>query len=173
MILLKAIARLLRLLNSETSANSIAFAIALGMFLGLVPLLTLQALLAALVVMFFRVNISACLLSMFLFWAVPLAAHGSLDAAGVALLEAPALEGLWTALYNSPLYWLGTHEAVTLASTLLALALFLPVYLLGRLAVVAYRTRFERWWISLPFVAALRASRLYRLYLRLDSPFGA
>lgn len=173
MILLKSIVKLLRLLNSETSANAIAFAVALGMFLGLVPFLTLQSFLALVVVMFFRVNMSACVFSTFLFWPVSALAHGPLDMAGVALLEAPGLEWLWTALYNSPLYWLRTHEAVTLASTLVGLGLFVPVYLVGRLGVYVYRKRLGQWWVSLPFVAALRASRLYRLYLRLDSPFGA
>jgi uncharacterized protein (TIGR03546 family) len=172
MILLKSIVKLIRLLNSETSANSIAIALALGMFLGLVPLLTLQALLVALVVMFFRVNVSACLLAMAAFWPLHVLLREPLDAAGVALLESTPLEGLWTSLYNSPLHWIGTHDAVTLASTLLALALLAPVYLLGRLGVLLYRTRFGQWWIGLPFINALRASRLYRLYLSLDSPFG-
>ncbi len=43
MLVLKFLVRFVRLLNSETSSAAIALAFALGVFLGLVPTLTLQA----------------------------------------------------------------------------------------------------------------------------------
>ena len=61
MVVLRFLVKALKLLNSETAAASIAASVALGMFLGLVPLLTLQALLVLAVVLFLRVNLMAAI----------------------------------------------------------------------------------------------------------------
>jgi len=171
MIVLKVLFKFVRLLNSETSATALALAFALGAFLGFVPVLTLQAWVVLAVVLFFRVNITATLFTWGGCKLLSLVLKGAFDGIGVALLESGGLRGLWTFLYNSPLYLCGTHHSTTLGGTVVGLALFLPVLLSAKAAVNFYRGRFNEWWSQFGLANAMRASKLYRLYAWIDSPF--
>jgi uncharacterized protein (TIGR03546 family) len=171
MIVLKLLFKFVRLLNSETSATALALAFALGAFLGFVPFLTLQAWIVLLVVLFFRVNLTAAL---FTWGACKLASipmKGALDGLGMSLLEGGAFKGLWTFLYNSPLYLCGTHHSTTLGGTVVGLALLLPAFFASKAVVNLYRGRFNEWWSQFGLANALRATKLYRLYAWIDSPF--
>lgn len=168
----RCLVKLVKLLNSETSSLALALALSLGMFLGLVPILSLQGLLAAGIVLFFRVNIAAAFLAFCIFKLAALGLGGLLDALGVAVIEAPALTGLWAWLYNAPvLSLLGTNHSVTLGGTIVAAALFAPVFLGARALIESYRAWFNERWTQLAVVNAFRATKLYRAYLWLDSPF--
>lgn len=171
MLLLKFLVRFVRLLNSETSAAAIALAFALGVFLGLVPILTLQAFAALLVLMFFRVNMTAAFFSMAVFKLLSLALAGTFDKLGVTLLESPGLAGLHTWLYNSPLSLCGLNHSTTLGATATAALLFVPVFALSWWIVNAYRRSFSEWWTALGIVNAFRGSKIYKIYAWLDSPY--
>ena len=174
MFVLKLLVKLVKVLNSETSAASLAAAVTLGMVLGLVPLFTLQAAVAVLVLLFFRVNIAAALLGMGLFKLAGLALGGTFHSIGAALLEKPSLFGFWTGVVNAPLLsFANLNHSVTLGATLAAVVLALPVFLLAKALVSQYRSRFNEWFTQLGFVSAFRGSKIYQLYLWLDSPFGA
>ena len=56
--MLTLLARILKALNSETSARSLAIAVVLGMFLGLTPLWRVHNLIILLAALIFRVNLS-------------------------------------------------------------------------------------------------------------------
>ena len=168
----KRILKFVKLLNSETSATSIALALSLGMFLGFVPLLTLQGFLALAVVLFFRVNLSGALLTFLVFWPVSKVLEGPFDALGVALLESPSLVGLWTFLYNTPGFsMMGTNHSVTLGATLVASLLFPVLFFLSRSLVRKYRRRFNERWTKIAAVNAFRGSWVVRIYSWFDSPF--
>lgn len=172
MPIFKTILKLVKLLNSETSANALAAAFSLGMFLGFVPLLSLQGLLAIAIVLFLRVNVMAAFLSFFVFWGVSKALEGPFDALGVALLESPSLVGLWTGLYNAPvLSMMGTNHSVSLGSTLVAAALLAPFFFAARGLIRKYRVRFNERWTSFGAANAFRGSWVYRIYSWFDSPF--
>lgn len=172
MFLLKLVAKAIKVLNSETTARALALAASLGMVLGLVPMATLQWFLVAMVVLFFRVNLTAALFSMAMFKLLSLALRGTFDSIGVSLLESDGLVGLWTSLYDSPLYFLGTHHSITLGATLAAAVLAGPIYVLGLLGVGFWRRTISERWTRLGVVNAWRGSKLYRLYRFIDSPFG-
>lgn len=172
MFVLKLLVKTVRLLNSETSSTAIALAVVFGMFLGLVPFFTLQAVLALAIVLFCRVNLSVTLFTFGLFKLAALALGPALDGIGAGLLETESLQGLWAGLYNSPLHFCRTHNSIALASTLAALVLAAPVFLIAKILVDAYRDRLNEWWTGLGFVSAFRGSKLYRLYCWLDSPVG-
>ncbi|GEM_PF-3421105 len=172
MWIFKSIVKLVKLLNSETSATSLGLAFSLGMFLGFVPLLTLQGLAVLAVVLFFRVNLSGTILFFFPFWAASKALQGPFDSIGVSLLESPALLGLWTFLYNAPgLSLMGTNHSVTLGATLVATALVGPFFMASRALVRAYRGKVSERWAKLGAANALRGSWVYRIYSWIDSPF--
>ncbi len=172
MLVLRFLVKLVRLLNSETSANSIALAFALGMFLGLVPLLTLQGIAVLMVVLFFRVNLTAALFTLALFKLAGLALRGPFDALGCSLLEKPSLLGLHTWLYNSPLSACSLNHSITLAATVTGLLLVAPVFFISRALINAYRTTINERMAQLGIVNAFRGSRIYKLYEWLDSPYG-
>ena len=174
MFVLKLLVKLVKVLNSETSAASLAAAVTLGMVLGLVPLFTLQAALAVLVLLFFRVNIAAALLGFGLFKLGALALGGLFHSIGASLLENPSLFGFWTSMVNAPVLSLcALNHSVTLGATLAALALAAPLFLAAKALINLYRERFNEWFAQLGIVTALRGSKLYRLYEWLDSPFGS
>ncbi len=66
-LLLKQLFGLIKLLNSETGVNQIATGIAAGFVLGMSPTLSLQSLLIFLLILVFRVQAGAALLSAFFF----------------------------------------------------------------------------------------------------------
>jgi uncharacterized protein (TIGR03546 family) len=174
MVAFKLLVKFVKVLNSETSAASLAAAAVIGMVLGLVPLLTLLPMLAILVLLFFRVNIAAALLGLAVFKLASLALGGFFNSVGVSLLENESLFGLWTWMYNAPvLSLLNTNHSVTLGATVVALVLALPVFAFFRWLVNQYRERFNEWFAQLGIVTAFRGSKLYRLYEWIDSPFGA
>lgn len=173
MIALKLLVKFVKVLNSETSSASLAAAVVLGLFLGFVPILTLQGILAVLVVLFFRVNIAAAFLGFAVFKLSGLALAPAFHALGAALLEAPGLFGFWSWAVHAPLLSLcNLNHSVTLGGTLAAFVLAAPVFFVVRALVNQYRDRFNEWFVGLGFVTAFRGSKLYRLYLWIDSPFG-
>lgn len=172
MFVLRMLVKLVKLINSETSSASLAAAFAIGMFLGLVPLLTLQAALAILVVMFFRVNITVALFSFAVFKLAAMAGANSFHAMGASLLERPGLAGLWTWLYNNPLLSLcGTNHSITLGATIVATLLFVPLFFMMRLLVDRYRDRVSDRISKLGVVNAVRGTKIYKLFQWVDSPF--
>ena len=173
MLVLRLLVKAIKLLNSETAAGSLATAVACGLVLGLVPLLTLQALLVVAGVLFLRVNLTLTLVSMGVWKLVALGLRGPLDGIGVALLETEGLTGVWAALYQSPLAMLDTHHATTLGATLAAVALVLPVWGCTLLGVRAYRRRMSERWAQRAAAGAGQTSWLVRLYTWADAPWGA
>ncbi|HEX6884489.1 MAG TPA: TIGR03546 family protein [Planctomycetota bacterium] len=171
MLALRFVVRFVKLLNSETSSTALGLALALGLFLGFVPIATPQALAAVAVLLFFRVNVTAALVMLGAAKLLALALGPAFDALGVALLESDALTGLWTSIYDSPLYLCRLHHSVTLGGTVAGLALLLPVFLLARRLIDLYRRRVNEKLAQSSVLGLWRSSRLYQLYTRIDSPY--
>lgn len=172
MIVLRWFLKFLKLLNSETSENALALAFTVGMALALMPLLSLQGLLALAALLFFRVNITAALLTFAIFKLTRLALFEAIDRLGVALLENESLVNLWAWLSHAPvLSLMNLNHSTTLGGTLTAVLLAAPVFFITRGLVRLYRERFERWWSGLAIATALRSSWAYQIYLWFDSPF--
>jgi uncharacterized protein (TIGR03546 family) len=173
MLILRYVFKFVRLLNSETSISSLALALTLGMVLGLVPFLTLHAMCVLLVCLFFRVNLTAMLLSMGLFKLGALATQATLHRAGVALLEDGRYLEIWRFLYNAPvLSYCMLNNSIVLASTLAAAVLLLPMFLASCLAVKVYRSHIQGVVAKSRIVTGFKALKMYKLYRRLGSPLG-
>jgi uncharacterized protein (TIGR03546 family) len=173
MIVFKLLVKFVKVLNSETSAASLAAAAVIGMILGLIPILSLLPLLSIVILLFFRVNIASALLGMAVFKLASLGLGGFFNSIGVSLLENESLFGFWTMMYNAPvLSLLNTNHSVTLGATVTALVLALPVFLVFKAMINQYRERFNEWFTQLGIVTAFRSSKLYQIYEFIDSPFG-
>jgi uncharacterized protein (TIGR03546 family) len=84
---------------------------------------------------------------------------------GLAVLTAPSLEGLWTALYNSTLWRVERfNNSIVMGSLLVSLAVFVPTVLLCNWAIRKYRervvARVKQWRV----VQALTATRFFQMY---------
>ncbi len=139
MFWLRLLSDLLEALQSGRHPLGISGALALGLFIGLVPGWPLQVLLAALILLILDFDLTTAALGMlagaFLGWLL----DPALDALGTWLLTAPALQELWTSLYAQPLMRLTRfNNSVVLGSTLVGLLLLLPLEIILRLLLRRY-----------------------------------
>jgi uncharacterized protein (TIGR03546 family) len=120
---------LVEALTSESSSRQIAFGFAIGLVVGLVPKGNLLAVALLAVLYCLRVNLAAGLAGAILFSWVGMLADPLTHEIGLWLLQADALEPMWTAIYNLPVApWTSFNNTVVLGSLAFGLVLFYPVY---------------------------------------------
>jgi uncharacterized protein (TIGR03546 family) len=135
------------------------------MIAGFTPLMSLHNLIVLLLVLVLRVNLSSFLLGLALFSALAFALDPLFHRIGLAVLTAPALEGLWTTLYNSTLWRLERfNNSIVMGSLIVSLALFVPFIVIGNLLVQKYREYLLQWVLRSRVMQAFRASKLYGYY---------
>jgi len=167
--MLKMIARLIRVLNSEANPVQISLALVMGLIVGLTPLLSVHNLILVLLACILRVNFSTFLLALTFFSGVAYLLDPLYVSCGEALLGAEILRSFWTALYQSDM-WRLTHfnNTVTLGSLAIALALSIPAFVLSKVLIVRYRVHIMTWVQKTRAMKILRASRFYDIYSRLE-----
>jgi len=159
---------IIKILRTGENPGQIAGGFALGTLLGLWPGFTLQELLVWLVLLVLNVNIAAALLALTVVTLIAYLFDPLVHRLGYAVLvQADALRGLWTALYNAPIAPLTRfNNTVVMGSFVLGLVFVLPVYLGTKRFVVAYRThigaKVEKW----KFYQVIKQSSLIRWYER-------
>jgi uncharacterized protein (TIGR03546 family) len=163
--MLRAIIKLLTVLNSETEPGQISLALAFSLIVGLTPLWSLHNLAVLLIVLLLRVNLSAFLLGTAVFSAVAYLLDPVFHRLGLAVLTAPSLEGLWTALYNTTLWRIERfNNSIVMGSLLVSLVLFVPTVLMFNWAIRKYRAsvvaKVKQWRV----VQALTATRFFQMY---------
>jgi len=153
--MVKVLAKIFKVLTSETEPGQIALAVSFALVAGLTPLFRLHNLLVLFVVLVLRVNLLAFILGTGLFSAVAWLLEPVFSWAGLALLTAQPLERLWTGLYQSPLWRLeGFNNSVVMGSLVISLLLFLPVALLTTSLIRRHRER---------LLARLRLTRAWQI----------
>jgi uncharacterized protein (TIGR03546 family) len=163
--MLRATAKLLAVLNSETEPGQISLALAFSLIVGLTPLWSLHNLVVVLIVLLLRVNLSAFLLGTAVFSGVAYLLDPLFHRLGLAVLMAPSLEGLWTSLYNSTLWRVERfNNSIVMGSLLASLALFAPTVLAFNWAIRRYRERVLAKVKNLRVVQALTATRFFQMY---------
>ncbi len=171
--MLRAIARVLRVLNSETDPAQVGLALSFSMIAGLTPLLSLHNLLVLLLVLLLRVNLSTFIVGLAFFSGVAYLLDPLFHILGLSVLTAGPLEGFWTALYNSTVFRLEKfNNSVMMGSLLFSLIFFVPLLLLAKWAVLRYREHVLAWVKRTRVMQALMASRLYRAYESISAAGG-
>jgi len=164
-IFIKLLQSLISTLNSEGTPGQIAAGLALGAAFGLTPLVNLHNLVVLALAVMLNVSIGGVLLGWTLFTPLGFALDPLFHRLGVALLEAPALQGLWTALYNTPGVPLTAYNnSVVLGSLVGWLVLWLPIFYLARWLVVRYRVMIFERLKRMRFFQAVTASKLFSYY---------
>ena len=164
--LLKLLQSLVKTLHSEGTPHQIAMGLALGAALGLTPVANVHNAVVLVMLIMFNVSFGAGLLGWALFTPVGFLLDPLFDAIGRALLlDTAALQPLWTTMDHLPLVpFTNFGNTVVLGSVVGWLVLFVPIYLLARLAVLRYRSTFgarvQEWRI----VQAVKASKVYNVW---------
>lgn len=163
--MIRLVAKVLKILNSETNPGQISLALCLAMVAGFTPFISLLNLVILLGVLILRVNLSTFLLGTAAFSGMAYILDPLFHRLGLAVLTAESLQGLWTALYNST-FWRFTrfNNSVFAGSLLFSLALFIPLYLLANMLIRQYRARVLEWVRKTRLMQALTASRFYSMY---------
>jgi uncharacterized protein (TIGR03546 family) len=167
--LLKQIFGFFRLLNSDTGTNQIAAGVACGIILGFAPVFSLQTILVIFLLFFFRIQIGAATISAFFFkfiaWTIDPISHEI----GMAALEKPSLEPLFTQMYNMPLVPLTRfNNSIVMGSALVSLILALPTFFLAKFLVQKYRATVVERFKSTAFWKALQTTGFYKWYAKYD-----
>lgn len=157
-------------LHGGSDPRHLAAGFALGAALGLIPKGNLFAAVFLLLFFSLRLNKGLALLSAAFFTPLGYAADGLAHRIGFSLLKAPALAGLWAALYDLPVVPLTRfNNTVVLGNLVLGLALFAPLYLVflrfvawygANLAAKVERLKVVQW------LKGLRAVQLYQEWIR-------
>lgn len=168
--MIKLLAKLLRVLNSETDPGQISLGLCFAMVAGLTPLLSLHNLVVLLLVLVLRVNLSAFLLGLALFTGFAYLLDPLFHSLGLAILTAPALQELWTALYQF-IWWRieRFHNSIVMGSLTFSLVLFVPLLLVSNLVILRYRKHVLAWVQKTRIMQMFKASKLYQTYETLSS----
>lgn len=157
--------KLLNVLNSETAGWQISAALVLALFIGIAPIFSPFNLIALLIVCLVRINISSFLLGYIVFSLIGILCSGLINQMGEFILTQPALETLFTAMYQSEfLRLLAFNHTGVMGALVVALGLAVPLYLTSEFVVRHYRQQILQWVAQLKIVKILKASSFYQLY---------
>jgi len=167
--MLKLLAKLLKVLNSEAEPGQISLAICLGMIAGLTPLMSLHNIIVLFLALALRVNLSAFILGVAFFSGAAYALDPAFHAIGSRVLNAQSLEGSFTTMYNNPLIRLTRFNNTILMGSLLAsIAAFVPMALALNVLIRKYRQHVLEWVKKTRVVQIIKGSKLFGIYQRVN-----
>lgn len=168
-ILLKQLFGLIKLLNSETGTNQIAWGVAAGFVLGMSPAFSLQTLMIFLLILLFRIQAGAAFISAFFFSFIAYLLDPISGALGSWILELPTLQDLFVTLYNLPIVPLTRfNNSIVMGSGFLAILLMPVIYFGTKFLVIKYRETIVQRYKETAAWKALQATRLYRWYIQYE-----
>lgn len=163
--LVKLLQSLFQTLHSEGTPRQVAAGLMLGAGIGLTPLLSAHNLVLFAAIVLLDVSFGGGMLGMALFTPLGFLFDPIFDRIGLALLQAPALRGLWTAWYNIPLLpYTNFNNSVTLGSFVVWALAAVPVYFLATRGITRYRATYGARVLNSRFLKGLKASKLYNVY---------
>ncbi|NLF73468.1 MAG: TIGR03546 family protein [Candidatus Anammoximicrobium sp.] len=161
---IKPVRFLVAALRDLNSPRRIAWAVALGMVVGLVPKDNLTAAALGTLLLTVRINLAAGTCTALACACLAAFCDPFTDRLGYALLTAPALTPYWNGLFQWPAAaWTGLNNTIVVGSLALGLWLFYPVYFLTSRGV---RRLQERYGARLS--ERLQKYRLYQLLWGVD-----
>ena len=152
-------------LHGGSDPRHLAAGFALGAALGLIPKGNLFGVAFLLLFFALRLNKGMALMSATFFTPLGYAVDGLAHKIGLALLKAPALSGLWTALYDLPIIPLTRfNNTVVLGNLVLGLALYAPLYFFFLRFVAWYNATWAARVEKLKLVQALKSMWWFQTY---------
>ena len=102
MIWLKIISKFIKAFRSGESPNQIAAGFSLGFLIGLMPFWSVQGIFFLLLLILLNINLAAGTVAILIANLFAYLLDSVFHHIGFAVLNLPALQGLWESLYNSP-----------------------------------------------------------------------
>jgi uncharacterized protein (TIGR03546 family) len=162
---IESIAKLIKVLNSETEPGQISLGLCLSMIAGFTPVLSLHNLLVLLLVLVLRTNLSAFILGWVFFSALAFVLDPLFHKMGLAILTAPSLSEFWTGLYNSVWFRLDRlNNTIVMGSLLFSLVLFIPGMILFNLLIRRYREHLLAWVRKTRVMQMVKATKIFQIY---------
>lgn len=172
-LLFKQFFMFLKMLNSETGHNQIAAGISAGFILGMTPMLSLQSFLVFFCIFFFRIQAGAALIAAFFFAFAGWLLDPMFHAIGSTVLEMPALEGLFTAMYNVPLLPLTRfNNSIVMGSGVVTILASPFVYFVSLYMIKKYRVSVVERFKQTKFWKGIQATSFYKWYYTYDNLYG-
>ena len=172
--MLRALAKLLIILNSETNPSQISLAFCFAMVAGFTPLWTPHNIIVVFLLLVLRANLSAFILGWALFSSLAFALDPLFHRLGLAILTSSALEPLWTALYNSTLWRIENYnDSIVAGSLCVSIGGFFPLLLASNALVRRYRESVLEWFMRTRLMTLVKASRFYGVFQRVAEASGA
>ena len=163
--MIELIARVLKVLNSETEPAQISMAVCFAMIMGFTPLWSVHNAVVLFLVMLLRVNLSAFIMAWAVFTALAYLLDPLFHAIGLAMLQADSLKPVWTELYNNLWFRLDRfNNTITMGSLVSSLTLFIPLLLISNFGIRRYRKHLLAWIKRTRIPQVLGASKLYHAY---------
>jgi len=163
--MIELIAKIVRVLNSETEPSQISLAVCFAMIIGFTPLMSPHNLIVLLLICILRVNLSAFIVTWGIFSGLAYLLDPIFHGIGLAVLSAESLQPLWTGFYNN--IWLrlsNFNNTLVMGSLIFSLVLFVPLLLGLNFGIRTYRSRVLDWLKKTRIAQALSASRFYHIY---------
>jgi uncharacterized protein (TIGR03546 family) len=172
-LILKQLFALIKMLNSETGQNQIAAGVAAGFILGMTPALSLQSLLVFLCLFFFRIQMGMAFLSAFFFAFIAWLLDPAFHAIGSAVLQAPALQGIFTTLYNMPIIpYTRFNNSIVMGSGVVSILLAPVIFWIARALIIKYRLAVVERFKQTKIWKAVKATSLYKWYYSYENLYG-
>ena len=139
MFFLKLLKQIVVIFQTDISPNQVAWGFALGAILGLVPNMFMKLVLF-IVIMMFRVNVSAAFLAWAVYEILSFALDPLFDVVGFYILNINSLNGFYTWLYNLPVVpFTKFNNTVVMGSLVVGIILIIPNMLIAKKLLVYYR----------------------------------
>ena len=140
--MIKAIAKLILVLNSNVSKSQIASGIAWGVLLGLIPAGNFFWIVLLLVSFFFNHHFGMKLVFMILFMVLSPLFNPLLDVLGWRILHIDSLQPLFTSMYNMAFVpFTGFNNTLVAGGLTAGIVLFFPLYFLLLPLIYLYRQK--------------------------------
>lgn len=166
MFIFKLIAKLVKALNSNDTPAQLGYGFALGMIIGLTPLMSLHNAVILFLLLALNVNLTMGIFSFLLFSAFAYLLDPVFHSFGYFLLaDLSFMQDFYTELYNIPIIALSNfNNTVTMGSFISSLILFFPMFLLGKNFTVFYREKLNAKVQKLKIMQIIKGSKIYGLY---------
>jgi len=168
MLIIKFLQTLIKALNSDGTPGQVAAGMALGLALGLTPLMSLHNLVVLLIAMVVTVSFPGFMVG----WAIAVPFGFLLDPVfdriGLALLTSDAALPLFAWITNTPVISLARlNNSIVLGSLVFWIASLVPMYVVFKSLVARYRADVYERLARTRVFQVLKASKAWNLYTTL------
>jgi len=166
--MIRQIAKLLKILNSETAPINISLAICFGMVVGFTQMWSVHNLIILAIVLFFRVNLSAFILGTLFFKSLSFLLNGVFHQIGLSLLTANFYQDIGTYLYNITFWKFDRiNNTIVVGGVLVSILGFLPILFILNILIKKYRKHILRYVRKTKIAKAITSSSFYHYYKKI------